>query len=505
MHGHMDPGERNPGEYLHDRVQHLVRGLIEDGTLGPGDRVPSLRALAARLGVSLSTVTRAYAALEEEGWIEPRPQSGFYVRTPRGPAPSAPGTSTPRRSDSRHDLLGLLRDLLATDCGPANTVTLSLALPSPELLPVKALERASGRVLRRAPSLAAQYSPPAGIEALRRQIAYRGVDAGDRVHPEEVIVTSGCAEALAIALRASLPAAAVIAVESPTFFNILTLIETLGMEARELPTDPGTGMDLDALERELDAGRVQGVLTVANFNNPLGSLMPDHAKERLAGLARRYAVPVIEDDLYGELYFGERRPPAVRAFDRDGHVLTASSFSKTIAPGYRVGWLLPGRHAERARTIKHATSMSSATLPQMAIAEFLEHGAYDRHLNRVRRAHRANVARMRMAVAEHFPEGTRISDPAGGFVLWVELPAGVDGVEVYRRALDAGVRVAPGVLFSTTPAYAGCLRLSSGARWDKRVEWAVRRLGAIVEAIVQEPGSGPVDRRRADPAMTPVE
>lgn len=486
----MESARQNNGEFLHDRVQALVRGLIEDGTLGPGDRVPSLRGLAGRLEVSLSTVTRAYTALEEEGWIESRPQSGFYVRTPRGPSVEPPRTRSPARSAGRQDLLALLRDLLAADSGSADTVTLSLALPAPGLLPVQPLERATARALRRAPRMAAQYAPPGGIEALRRQIAYRAVDAGHRVHPDEVLITSGCAEGLAIALRASLTAGARVAVESPTFFNILTLIETLGMEAREVPADGTTGMDLDALEAELAAGRVDGVVTVANFNNPLGSLMPDAAKERLAGLAERYAVPVIEDDLYGELYFGARRPPTVRAFDRDGRVLTVSSFSKTIAPGYRVGWLLAGRHNERARTIKHATSMSSATLTQMGIAEFLEHGAYDRHLNRIRRAHRANVARMRAGIAAHFPPGTRVSDPAGGFVLWVELPRGIDGVEVYQRALAAGIRVAPGVLFSTTPEYAGYLRLSSGGGRDHRVDWALRRLGAIVTRMASGPGAG---------------
>lgn len=498
---HSGVGSPGGGEtgFLHDRVAGFVRDLIRDGTLAPGDRVPSLREIRRRFGVSMATATRAYETLEEAGWIEARPQSGFYVRTPRGIALAGPGRGEPPGRPERVDVASLVRGLVSDGGDSADVVTLSLAHPDSggDLLPTKALQRSVTRVMRRDPEAAIRYSFMPGSEALRRQIAFRTVDAGCRVHPDEILVTSGCAEAVSIALQCVAGPGGVVAVESPTFFNFLTLIETLGMRALELPTDPRTGIDLDALERSLAAGQADAVLVVPNFSNPLGSCMPDAHKQRLAALAARYEVPVVEDDIYGDVYYTERRPPLVRAFEEagDGCVLTASSFSKTIAPGYRVGWLLPRGYGDRAMSIKHAMSVASASLSQLAIADFLDNGGYDRHLKRIRRRYRDQVERMRYAIARHFPEGTRVTDPQGGFLLWVQLPPGTSGVAVYHAALEQGIRVAPGSLFSTAGAYDSYLRLSCGASWTPAVEEAVQRLGRIVTGLVPaepaDPGSLP--------------
>ena len=469
--------------FLHDQVADFVRGLVRDGTLQPGDRAPSLRQIRRRLDVSMATATRAYQTLEAGGWIEARPQSGFYVRTPRGTALAGPVRGEPPGRPERVDVANLVRTLVSDPGDATDMVTLSLAHPDSDLLPIKALQRAVARVSRTALEESISYAFAPGVEPLRRQIAYRATDAGCRIHPDEILVTSGCAEALAIALQSVAGPGAVIAVESPTFFNILTLIESLGMRALELPTDPHVGLDLDALETRLSAGEVDAVLVIPNFSNPLGSCMPDASKRRLASLSAQFEVPVIEDDIYGDLHFGDRRPPLVRAFDEGGRVLTAASFSKTIAPGYRVGWLVPGPYFERATSLKHALTVATASLPQLAIADFLDNGGYDRHLKRARRRYREQVERMRYAIARHFPAGTRVTDPLGGFLLWVELPRGVDSVEVYRRALEQGVRVAPGSLFSTTGAYDSYLRLSCGAPWTPALEDAVRRLGDIVTEL----------------------
>jgi len=479
------------GRFLHDHVADFVRSLIEDGTLKPGDRVPSLRAIRRRLEVSMATATRAYETLEEGGWIEARPQSGFYVRSPRAAALEAPQRGhTPGRPE-RLDVPSLLGSLAPADESD-NAVTLSLALPDPELLPTRALQRALTRVARAHPGASTEYAFPPGIETLRRQIAYRVAGAGCRVHPDDVLVTSGCAEALTIALQCVARPGDVIAVESPTFFNILTMIERLGMRALELPTDPLEGLDPQAFERALEHNSVSAALLVPNFNNPLGSCMPDAAKRRVVELAQRYALPVIEDDIYGDLHFGDRRPSLLRAFDDGSHVLTASSFSKTVAPGYRVGWLLAGRWREGANSLKHALSMATATLPQLVMADFLENGAYERHLRRLRSAYHAQVERMRHAIAQHFPAGTRVSEPRGGFLLWVQLPDRVQAIDVYRAALDAGVRVAPGNLFGSGAAYDQYLRLSCGAPWQPALETAIAALGRIVHDLAQWPAHGDI-------------
>lgn len=463
--------------WLHEQVAEHVRRLIADGSLRPGDRVPSLRALRRQFGVSLSTVTRAYDTLERHGWIEARPQSGFYARDRDVPDPPTPGRVRPSGEPAGLDREAMARAIMAGVDDEA--VTLSLALPPDEHLPIRSLNRSLRRVLRERPEALTHYAYAPGAEPLRQQIAARAADLGCRIRPDEVLVTTGCSEALALALRSVAGPGDVIAVESPTFFKILSVIESLGMRALELPTDPVEGVDPEALEQAFARNCVRAALLQPSFNNPLGSLMTDAVRERIVRAAVRHRVPVIEDDIYGDLHFDERRPRPLRAFDADGWVLTASSFSKTIAPGYRIGWLLPGRFFERALSTQHDLTFAGATPAQLAVADFLETGGYARHLRRVRGAYRDQVALMRHAVGRHFPAGTRVSQPAGGFVLWVELPEGTDGTEVYRRAYSEGIRVAPGRLFATGHDHDRCLRLSAGMPWSETLERAVARLGAI--------------------------
>lgn len=480
---HLEQNSSASGEaapWLHEQVADHVRRLIADGSLRPGDRVPSLRALRRQFGVSLSTVTRAYETLELHGWIEARPQSGFYARERGRAALPTPGGGRPTGEPAGIDREAMARAIMSA--AGDNVVTLSLALPPDEHLPVKALSRSLRRVLREQPDALTHYAYAPGAEPLRQQIAARAADLGCRIRPAEVLVTTGCSEALALALRSVAGPGDVIAVESPTFFKILSVIESLGMRALELPTDPTEGVDPEALELAFARNRVRAALLQPSFNNPLGSLMTDEVRARIAAAAARHRIPVIEDDIYGDLHFGERRPRPLRAFDADGWVLTASSFSKTIAPGYRIGWLLPGRFFERALSAQHDLTFAGATPAQLAVADFLATGGYARHLRRVRGAYRDQVARMRQAVGRHFPPGTRVSQPAGGFVLWVELPGGVDGTAVYRRAYHEGIRVAPGRLFAPGRDYDRYLRLSAGMPWSETLERAVARLGAIAAA-----------------------
>jgi DNA-binding transcriptional MocR family regulator len=221
---------------------------------------------------------------------------------------------------------------------------------------------------------------------------------------------------------------------------------------------------------------------VANFHNPVGSLMPDAGKQRLVAMLAERGIPLIEDDIFGDLHFGETRPRIAKCFDRDGLVLTCSSFSKTLAPGYRIGWVIPGRFAAAVLKIKRSMGFS-ATPTQLAVAEFLRSGGYDRHLRRLRAAYRDQVQRMRDHIAQVFPAGTRITRPQGGFVLWVELPPGVDSMELFEQALAAGVSIAPGTLFSPTQKYRRFIRLNAGMVWSDPLRAAVDTLGRLVHAL----------------------
>ena len=270
-----------------------------------------------------------------------------------------------------------------------------------------------------------------------------------------------------------------IAIESPTYFGLLQVIEALDLKALELPTDAESGVDLDALDQALQSGSVAACLLSSSFNNPLGCTMPEDKKLAVLDLLAKHRVPLIEDDIYGDIYFGSERPRPFMALDRHGTTLYCSSFSKTVAPGYRVGWVVAGRHMQRVLENKFATTLCDPALPQAALADFLASGGYDSHLRRVRRTFAANIERMVRAIDKAFPPGTRVTRPAGGFVLWLELPKPLKSRALFDQALQEGICFAPGDAFSASGRYANCLRLSCGYAWDARMEWALETLGRM--------------------------
>jgi len=304
------------------------------------------------------------------------------------------------------------------------------------------------------------------------------VAAGCSLSPAEIVTTSGCSEAIELCLRATCKPGDVVAIESPTYFGILQSIEALGLKALEIPTHPRDGISLEALRFAVEHNAVRACLVVANYNNPLGSCMPDDNKKELAALLARHDIPLIEDDISGEIYFSEGRPTTVKTFDRKGLVLLCSSFSKDICPGYRVGWVAPGRYKATVEWLKAISSVATPTLPQMAVAEFIACGGYDHHLRRIRRIYAQNVGLMSQTVMRYFPEGTRVTRPAGGFVLWVQLPENVDSLTLYKQALREKITLTPGYMFSPSQQYRNFIRLNA-ARWTLEIERAIRRLGDL--------------------------
>jgi DNA-binding transcriptional MocR family regulator len=400
-----------------------IGSLIRAGTLRPGDRLPSVRRMSARRGVSIPTVLHAYRLLEARRVIGARPQSGFYVLPPECAPVVEPARAEPLPEPGEVATGDLIVRVLEMVSDPG-LVPLSTALPDPGLLPAAALARALGRAVRREATRSAMSVTSSGTEELRREIARRALEAGSPVAAENVVVTCGCAEAITLCLRALTRPGDTVAVESPTYFGTLQALEVLGLRALEIPVDPLTGMRVEVLAEALARGGVAAVVVTPNVHNPLGCVMPDERKRELAGLLAAHGVPAIEDDTYGELYFGPARPRSLQAFDRAGLVLSCGSFSKTLAPAYRVGWTIPGRFRDRVLRAKLATTAGSSAPPQLALAEYLASGGYEQHLRRLLRTFQGTVARLSFEVAERFPEGTRISRPAGGFLLWVQLPEG---------------------------------------------------------------------------------
>jgi DNA-binding transcriptional MocR family regulator len=467
---------------LYERVAAQITAMIDGQILRPGDRVPSVRKLSEQHGVSVSTVLHAYLILESRGVIEARPQSGHYVKPKLVALAAEPKMSKPSMTASRPSVTDLVGKVYGASRDPS-IVPLGAAYPSAEVLPVSMLQRIAARVARERPRESVGYDAPPGNTALRRQIARRSMEWGGALSVDELVTTTGAMEALALALHAVAAAGDVIAIESPTYYGVLQLIESLGMKALEIPTHPRDGLSLDALEDAVAGGEVKAVLATPNFNNPLGSLMSDASKKRLVELLARREIPLIEDDIYGDLHFGPRRPRPAKVFDKHGLVLYCSSFSKTIAPGYRVGWAAPGRYRDRFERLKFAYSVASASLPQLAIAAFLEEGGYDRHVRRMRRMFAEQVTRTAEAIAASFPRNTRVTRPAGGFVLWVELPRSVSALELHRLALARGISVAPGPIFSAKQRYESFIRINCGNPWSERIARAIAEVGAIATRL----------------------
>jgi DNA-binding transcriptional MocR family regulator len=478
----MNPLLTDKPPLLYQDVADKVIRLIDSGALRPGERIPSVRKLSRQLKVSISTVLQAYRVLEDQGRIEAKPQSGYFVRGrfwQQSPEPQMSRSAVHSTDVNIAEMAArLLREARRPDLVP-----LGAAVPGADVLPVRQLNRMAAAIARRSPLAGSSYDLPPGCEPLRVQIARRTLDAGCAIAPDEVLITCGAQEAIGLCLRAVAKPGDTIALESPTYFGILQLIEGLGLKALEIATDPRTGVCLDALTEALDSHRIAACLFVNSFANPLGSCMPDDKKEQLVRLLAERDVPLIEDDLYGELGFAAQRPKSAKAFDTAGRVLVCSSFSKTLAPGYRVGWCVPGRYLPQVERLKLFTNIATATLPQLAVAEFLANGGYDHHLRRMRRSFQQQIARVSDAVCEHFPSGTRLTRPAGGFVLWVEMPEVVDALRLHEQALEEGISVAPGPIFSASGKYRNFVRLNCGVPWSDRIDRAIETLGRLVRKM----------------------
>ncbi|MCL5884859.1 MAG: PLP-dependent aminotransferase family protein [Deltaproteobacteria bacterium] len=465
---------------LYEEIAARVGGLIEQGTYRPGERIPSIRELSRRMQVSINTIMEAYAQLENLGMVEARPQSGYYVRS----RALEPGADVPERKTEEEPVpccvsieevpMRVMRSL--TD---PSMVPLGGGVPNPDLLPIDKLNRMLATEARRFRIQSVSYTGPRGTQRLRTQIAKRSLNYGCTPSPEEIVVTSGCVEAVTLALQATCRPGDTVAIASPVYYTFLHSIQWMGLKILEIPSTPQEGMSIDVLGYAIRHNPVHACLIISNFNNPLGSVMPDEKKRELVALLAQHDIPLIEDDVYGDLAFGPSRPTAVKAYDEKGIVLYCSSFSKTLAPGYRVGWIVPGRYQRKVQQLKALFNIATATPTQLAITEFLTNGGYDHHLRTIRRIYSRQVARVRDAVGRHFPMGTRVTRPGGGFVLWVEMPDGVDAFRLYEGALKKGISVAPGTLFTTTgDRYRNCIRLNA-AFWSERTEQALETLGGM--------------------------
>lgn len=469
-------------EHKYIDVSDRIEKLIENGVLKVGDKLLSVRALSKEQGISLSTAFQSYYHLESKGLIEARPQSGYYVKFSREHV-----LDLPKAGDPPDDAVPVSIDEMISsvyhDLNSEKLIHFSLGVPFIELLPAAKLTKSVMQAIRDSKTSCMQYEHIQGNLALRRQIARQAFNWGGTPSEDDIVVTAGCVEALSLCIKATTKPGDAVAIESPTYFAIFQVMESHGLKVVEIPTDPVTGIDLNYLEQAIPKFDIKACLFVNNFNNPLGSCMPDENKKQLVEMLAKKDIPLIEDDIYGEMYFGKNRPKTCKTFDKKGLVLQCSSFSKSLAPGHRIGWTIPGRYKEKVIRLKRMHTVSTNTLSQAAIAHFLSNGRYELHLRHLRKALHTQSLRYIQAICEYLPDDTKMTRPQGGFALWIELNKKINTYKLHKKALKHNIGIAPGQIFSSQARFENCLRLSYGEPWSTRIEEGIKTLGKLVKEM----------------------
>lgn len=470
--------DSTPARLRYEQIAERIERQITSGVLAPGERIPSLRSMSRGAGVSVGTVVQAYLHLERRGLLEAAPRSGYFVSQAAQPELALPRRKRAGPTRSRHISTKVI-DTMLDSLRRTDLIAFNSAVAHGAARINGRLNGLARRVLRERPDNANQFITPPGHLGLRREIAKRLTLNGAETEAGDVVITNGTMEAITLALGTLCRAGDTVLVESPTYFGILQAIEHLRLKIVEVRNHAATGIDADALETLLGKVPIAAAVLQSSFNNPTGALTSDTDKRRIVGMLSDAAIPIIEDDIYGDLGYGSQRPRPLAAFDTAGLVVSCGSISKTLALGYRIGWAVSPRHAAALSRAKFFSSVACPTLQQHVLHAYFASGVHDRHLRRVREGLAGNCQRLREAVAQSFPAGTRVTNPAGGVALWVELPNGADGVELFAKALSAGIGIAPGIIFSGHGDYGNFIRLSAGIEWSEDVAGALQRLGRL--------------------------
>ncbi|MEH6686948.1 MAG: PLP-dependent aminotransferase family protein [Halopseudomonas sabulinigri] len=467
--------------FLYENISEQLAAHIRRGNYREGERLPSVRALSKLFGVSVNTVIQSLRKLEMDAYIELRDRSGAFVRSTLPPDRTSPAVAhfpmLPVDVSLSEDILRYMEPHTSE-----TTLHLGIALPAAELMPVQKIMRLYRELTRRHPQAVWDYSHPNGVASFARQLSHRSLNHDTPLAENDILVTNGCMEAIELALRTVTRRGDVVAVETPTYYGSLLALEVLQRRALEIPTHHRDGLCLYSLEQAFKRGQVKACLVSCNAQNPLGFSMSVERKRKLVELASHYAVPLIENDIWGDtVYSGDSLP--AKAFDSAGMVIYCSSFSKSLMPGLRLGWVAAGRFHSRLRELKQISSITTAAAPQLVMGRLMESGAYAQHLQQLRARLQAQVQAMMEIVRQSFPLGTLVHEPQGGCVLWVRLPDKRDARKLFEHALKCGIHVFPGSVFSAGSNHYDFLRLNAGSPVTSEIETKLRRLGELASQL----------------------
>ncbi|CAM2800019.1 PLP-dependent aminotransferase family protein [Chryseobacterium flavum] len=465
-------------DVLYLKIANSVTEQIKSETLQFGDRLPSLRSAQKLYNVSLNTIKQAYMELESRSLVESRPKYGYYVSQSSQRKLALPSVAQMKHSEEENSPQDLFDKVFGTIAG-TDVTQFALGIPGKSLLPVAKMKKCMIDVVKKKSDSGVNYESVQGSEQLRREIAKWSIVMEGKITEDDLVITSGAMNGVYNCLMAVTKPGDCVAVESPVYFGILQAIHLLGLKAVEIPTHPITGVDLDALKKVLP--KLSACCFVVNYNNPLGFQMPDENKKELVKMLTEYNVPLIEDDVYGNIYFGAGRPKPCKFYDEAGIVMWVGSVSKTLAPGFRTGWVAPGKFKEKIIRQKLVQTVSSPSLFSDVISDFLTHGRYDHHLRMFRKKLYANYLQIQKSVAEYFPDNTKISEPKGGFMLWLELDKRICTEDLYDIAFEQKINFAPGRMFSQYNQYQNCMRLNYALEWTDRVESDLEKLGKMIK------------------------
>jgi DNA-binding transcriptional MocR family regulator len=467
-------------EYLYTEIANGIASQIRNGVLKAGDKLPSVRKLCLDHQISMNTAKRVFLELESQSLVDSKPQSGYFVSnilSVKLPLPEVSKPSLIANNDEPDELINKIYE----NIGKKDLTIFSIGIPSGDLLPVAKLKKEIINATRILKEGGTEYEEVQGNVKLRRMIAARSLQWGGNFHENDLVTTNGGMNALSFCLMALGKPGDTIAIESPCYPGILQLANGLGLKVLELPTHPTTGIEIEALKKVIP--KINLCLLIPNYNAPLGSCMPDENKKEVVKLLSENGIPLIEDDVYGDLYFGSGRPKCCKSFDKEGNVLYCSSISKTLAPGYRVGWIAPGKYKDKILKLKLLHSTSSISIVNEAVANFLKSGKYEKHLQQMRKTLHNNYQNYVQTIAESFPEGTKTSRPQGGLSLWVEFDKSLKTTELYDLAIKENISIAPGRMFTLQNQFENCMRLCIGLPWSEETQLKLRQVGSLAKRI----------------------
>lgn len=473
--------------FLYQQIADKLQAQIASGFLTPGHKLPSVRVFCKQHQVSPSTIFSAYYRLEAMGLIEARPKSGYYVKNSQTllrmrkykealPLPKKTSKPVALTASDIIDEIEMLNQ-------QPNVTTFAQATPTIEMLPHQKLKKSVNEVMKNQPDQWLNYTHPQGVAELRTQILLHTIKWGFRGNEQDILITAGCLEALSLCLQSVTQPGDLIVSEDLTYFGIQQLIENLGLKVIPIASHPETGFDLDYLEQLLEQHPVKACLFTSNFHNPTAHSIPDAQKQQLAALACRQQVPMIEDDVYGEIYFGKQRPATIKRFDAEGWVMYCTSFSKMLSPGYRLGYCLPGRFKNQVFRQKRIHSLSVNSLAQHALSNFLQKGRFDYHLKKLRNDLYFQMLKYEQCIVEHFPKETYFIRPQGGYVFWIGFEQQIDTYQLYLKAKANNISISPGHIFSLNGQYKNFIRLSFANFFNEKTEKALHTLGKLVHGL----------------------